>query len=82
MCLGLEEDARPQLEMALAIRRRELGDDDPATWRSMLQLAFYSTLGKGQHQAEDVEPLVRVAHEGMLREYGDEDPRTLTRPES
>lgn len=73
--LGKYAEAEPQLEEALDIRRRKLGDDHPDTLRSSLALG---NLFLDTGRTAEGEPLVRAAYRGMKREYGDRHPRTLS----
>ena len=73
--LGLYDEAKPQLQAVLDIRRRTLGDDHPDTLRSMLALGeLLLDAGKGAEAG----PLVRSAFAGMRETYGHEHPRTLS----
>ncbi len=73
--LGLFRDAAIQLEAALEIRRRVLGDEHPDTLRSALALGdILADTGK----SSQAERLVRAAHAGLRRVYGDEHPKVLS----
>jgi len=73
--LGLFEDARPQLETALAIRRDLFGENHEATLRSMVQLG---NLLRMAAQAVPAENLLRPALEGLRRNLGAEHRDTLS----
>jgi serine/threonine protein kinase/tetratricopeptide (TPR) repeat protein len=73
--LGRYADARPQLQAALDLRRRILGNDHPDTLRA--RLALGDLLFETGRPAEG-EPLVRAALEGMQRIHGAEHPKTLS----
>jgi tetratricopeptide (TPR) repeat protein len=73
--LGCYAEAQPQLQAALDIRRRLLGEDHPDTLRSALLLGDL-ILDTGR--ASEAEPLVRTALAGMERVYGPEHPKTLS----
>ena len=73
--LGLFTDARPQLEVALAIRRHTLGKDHFDTLRSTLALGEL-LLDAGR--IDEAEPLVRTALDGMTLLFGAQHPKTLS----
>jgi len=72
--LGRYEHAEPQLEKALEIRKRVLGDDHPDTLRSMNNLAF---LYMRQGRYAEAEPIFRKALASQRRVLGDDHPDTL-----
>jgi tetratricopeptide (TPR) repeat protein len=72
--LGLLPEAQTQMEKALELRRRALGEDHPDTAVGMNNLAvLYLDLGK----ISQAEPLVIKALEIRRRVLGEEDPITL-----
>ena len=72
--LGLYAQARPQLERALEVRRRNLGDDEQRTLEAMRSLAEATTyLG----DFSGAEALYRQALDGARRTLGEIHPDTL-----
>ncbi|MBN2208063.1 MAG: serine/threonine protein kinase, partial [Candidatus Coatesbacteria bacterium] len=74
LALGDLKAAEVQFSRALEIRRRVLGDEHPATLRSVVNLAV--TLGKGP-QLDNAEHLLRYAIEIQRRVLGEKHPETL-----
>ncbi len=72
--LGLYAQAMPQIERALALRRRVLGDDHPRTLTSLNNMGY---LLQAQGKLAEAEPYCRAALEGQRRVLGDEHPDTL-----
>jgi serine/threonine protein kinase/Flp pilus assembly protein TadD len=72
--LGLYERARPYQELALATRRRLLGDDHPDTLTSTHMMGWLLEYHGGGAEAE---PYLREALEGRRRVLGNEHPDTL-----
>jgi eukaryotic-like serine/threonine-protein kinase len=72
--LGLISEAQQQLERALAIRERMLGDNDPATWKSMDSLA---TLYRLEGKYAPAEPLRKKLLDARRRSLGERNPDTL-----
>jgi eukaryotic-like serine/threonine-protein kinase len=72
--LGLFNEAQQQLERALAIRERMLGDNDPATWKSMDSLAVLYRL-EGKYAL--AEPLRKKLLDARRRSLGERNPDTL-----
>ena len=72
--LGLLDSATAPLEMAVSIRRGELGDDHPDTLSAINNLAY---LIEAQGRPSEAEPLYREALEGRRRVLGDDHPDTL-----
>jgi tetratricopeptide (TPR) repeat protein len=72
--LGLLERAEVQLEKALRIHERVLGNDHPETLSSMDNLSF---LYREQHRLDEAEPLIREALEKRKRVLGDDHLQTL-----
>ena len=67
--LGLYPEARKQIERALDLRRRTLGDNDPATLDTETDIGrSYKLEGKYAESAREYER----ALEGLRRAYGDE----------
>ncbi|GEM_PF-744602 len=75
MNLGLIDRAMPPQQRALDIRKRVLGEDDPATLLSMNNMAL---LLQEQGRLEDAEPYCRAALDGRRRVLGDDHPDTIT----
>jgi len=73
--LGLYNEAMPLLTSALATRRTELGDDDPATINSMEHMG--QLLGQMGKPAE-AEPFWREAVERRRRVQGEDHERTIS----
>ena len=71
--LGDYDQARPALAEALAIRRRELGNDHPDVATSLMNTA--DLLDRAGTQAAAV-PLLREALRLRRRQFGGDDPRT------
>ncbi len=72
--LGLFKEAQQQDERALAIRRRKLGEADPATLESMDRLAVVYRL-EGKYA--EAEPLRQEFLEVRRRSLGESNPSTL-----
>jgi tetratricopeptide (TPR) repeat protein len=73
--LGEYDAARPHAERALAVRRRELGDEHPATLASMVDLA--NVLADQGHE-NDAGRLYEESLDIRRRVLGEDDPNTLT----
>ncbi|MHC4992134.1 MAG: tetratricopeptide repeat protein [Planctomycetota bacterium] len=73
--LGKYDAARPHAERALAVRRRELGDEHPATLASMVDLA---NVVAAQGHEKEAGRLYEEALEIRRRVLGEDDPNTLT----
>lgn len=73
--LGLYAKAQPQVERALALERRTLGDRNPATLGSMNSLA---QLYEYQGHYPQAEALYFQVQEQQLRVLGEKHPDTLT----
>ena len=73
--LGLYPDAQRQLERALDLRRRTLGEDQPDTLRSTEALA---SLYRVQGKYALAEPLLTKALDARRRVLGEEHPDTLS----
>ncbi len=72
--LGMYSGAVPRIERALALHRRELGDDHPKTLMTMNDLgALLKVMGK----LAEAEPYLRKALEGFRNVLGDDHPDTL-----
>jgi non-specific serine/threonine protein kinase/serine/threonine-protein kinase len=72
--LGIYEKAQEQIETALALRRRILGDDDPETRASTLSLA---QVLEQRGRYEDAERLLVPLLDELRRERGTDHPDTV-----
>ncbi|MGH7179268.1 MAG: tetratricopeptide repeat protein [Tepidisphaeraceae bacterium] len=73
--IGRSDLALPHAEAALAIRRRELGEDHPETLRSLNEYALMlQSLGR----PAEAEPLHKQALERRRRVLGEDHPDTIT----
>ncbi|MHC4090081.1 MAG: tetratricopeptide repeat protein [Planctomycetota bacterium] len=73
--LGLYKEAEPQLQVALDLRRDLLGEENPDTLRSLVQLG---NLLRESGEESEAEPLLRSGLERMRGVFGAEHPHTLT----
>src|SRR5580658_3738389 len=73
--LGLYPEARMQLQRALELRRRMLGEKSPETLRTMSRLGYAGYL---QGKYPEAEPLLSHALEVQRRVLGPDNPDTLS----